>query len=210
MRIVICRGSSSRDRRGFTVTSRALYLNGAIPVHGVRNNGPPPPVVYTNLGPIRFVVEVSARPKSPVPMDRRIDVRGDRHRDHPRRRQRIRPHRPQLLARGRCQRQGHRDRGGQRPDRQRHARPPAEVRQHSGPPAVRGEEHRRRDHRGRQDHQGLRRARPRQAALGRPGRGRRGGVDRLLHRRQQGPRARRTAPRRSSSRLRPRTRTSPS
>ena len=41
------------------------------------------------------------------------------------------------LARGRGQRSGHRDRGGQRPDQSRGPRPPAQVRQRPGRP-VRG------------------------------------------------------------------------
>ena len=61
----------------------------------------------------------------------------------------------------------------------------------------------------RQDVQGVRRARPGQAAVGRPRRRRRHRVDRPLHRRHQGAGCTpTTAPRRSSSRRRPRTRTS--
>ena len=63
--------------------------------------------------------------------------------DCPRRHQRLRPHRPQLLPRRARLGCRHRDRRRQRPDRQRHARPPAQVRHHPGPPRRRRVERRR-------------------------------------------------------------------
>ncbi|CAA9494022.1 MAG: NAD-dependent glyceraldehyde-3-phosphate dehydrogenase, partial [uncultured Solirubrobacteraceae bacterium] len=108
--------------------------------------------------------------------------------DHPRRHQRLRPHRPQLLPRRAGLRRRHRDRRRERPDRQQEPGHAAALRLHPGPLPRRRDRRRGHHHRRREDLRRPRRARARQAAVGRPRRRRRRGVDRLLHRRRQGPR----------------------
>ena len=77
-------------------------------------------------GSIQSRDRVESRCPSPAVQETRCD--------RPRRHQRLRPHRPQLLPRRARLRRRHRDRRRQRPDRQQLARPPAQVRLDPRPP----------------------------------------------------------------------------
>ncbi len=127
------------------------------------------------------------------------------------RNQRFRSHRALVrarMARGRLSQRA-RDRRSQRPHRRQDARRTCSARLGARPLPRRSALERRQDRRRRQDHHRARREGPGQDSVERARRRHRHRVDRPLHRRRQGQAApQRQASRRSSSRRRPRARTS--
>ena len=197
------RGGSALVRRWIQTPSAGTVLS-AVQPEGKVVLGASPPARRLLL---RITTEGCRRARR---LDSRQDNElGGHHGEDPRRHQRLRPHRAQLLPRAPAAGRRLRDRRGQRPRRREDDGAPAPVRLDARP-ARRGRRGRRRhDPRGRLRAQDALRARPGGAAVGRPRRRRRPRVDGLLHRRATARRSTSTpARRRSSSRRRRPIRTS--